>query len=47
VEEEEVKKEVEGLALLKDDGLGDKSSAPTLNSLIQPGALPDEPSQPI
>jgi len=34
VEEEEVKKEVEGLALLKDDGLGDKSSAPTLNSLI-------------
>lgn len=32
--EEEVKKEVEGLALLKDDGLGDKTSAPTLNSLI-------------
>lgn len=29
-----MKKEVEGLALLKDDGLGDKTSAPTLNSLI-------------
>lgn len=32
--EEEVKKEVEGLALLNDDALGDKTSAPTLNSLI-------------
>lgn len=32
--EEEVEKKVEGLALLKDDALGDKTSAPTLNSLI-------------